>query len=148
MKILRKIFSVILGIVIGGLVGFYIERLGHENLSIYQDVPDMNEMDAFAAFIANLPLSACLILLFAHATGTIIAGFIATLVSGETRPTTATAVGAVMLSFAIINIITITSHPVWFKIAEASIYFPAAILGFRILIKTKAILKQHPTSLS
>ena len=147
MKFLRKIISVILGIVIGGLVGFFIERLGHENLSIYQDVPDMNEVEAFAAFIANLPLSAWLILLFAHATGTMVAGFIATLFSGETRPTSATAVGAIMLCFAIINIISITSHPVWFKMVEVSMYFPAAILGFRILVKTKAILKQHLTSL-
>ena len=147
MKILRKIFSVILGIVIGGLVGFFIERLGHENLSIYQDVPNMNEVEAFAAFIENLPLSALLILLFAHAIGTMIAGLIATLFSGETRPTSATAVGAIMLCFAIINLISITSHPVWFQIAEVIIYIPAAILGFRILIKTKAILKQHLTSL-
>jgi hypothetical protein len=147
MKFLRKVISVIVGIVTGGLVVFFIERLGHENLSIYQDVPDMNEMEAFAAFIANLPLSACLILLFAHATGTMVAGFIATLFSGETRPTTATAVGAIMLCLAIINLISITSHPVWFQIAEVIIYFPAAILGFRIWLKTKAILKQHPTSL-
>ena len=147
MKFLRKIISVILGIVIGGLVGFFIERLGHENLSIYQDVPDMNEVEAFAAFIANLPLSAWLILLFAHATGTMIAGFIATLFSGETRPTSATAVGTIMLCLAIINLISITSHPVWFQIAEVIIYIPAAILGFRILVKTKAILKQHLTSL-
>ena len=42
MKILRKIFSLILGIIVGGLVSFFIERLGHENLSIYQDVPDFN----------------------------------------------------------------------------------------------------------
>lgn len=148
MKFLRKIFSLILGIIIGGLVSFFIERLGHENLSIYKEVPDMIEVEAFAAFIANLPLTACLILLFAHATGTMIAGFIATLFSGETRPTTATAAGAIMLCIAIINLISITPHPVWFQVAEVIIYIPAAILGFRILIKTKAILKQHPTSLS
>ena len=146
MKILRKIFSLILGIIVGGLVSFFIERLGHENLSIYQDVPDMNEAEAFSAFIANLPISAFLILLFAHSIGTMIAGFVATLFAGETRPITATAVGAIMLSLAIINLISITSHPVWFKVAEVSIYIPSAILGFRILRKTKAILKQHPTS--
>ena len=105
MKILRKIFSLILGIIVGGLVSFFIERLGHENLSIYQDVPDMNEGEAFAAFISNLPVSAFLILLFAHSIGTLIAGFIATLFAGETRPITATAVGAIMLSLAIINLI-------------------------------------------
>ena len=146
MKILRKIFSLILGIIVGGLVSFFIERLGHENLSIYQDVPDMNEAEAFSAFIANLPISAFLILLFAHSIGTMIAGFVATLFAGETRPITATAVGAIMLSLAIINLISITSHPVWFKIAEVIIYIPSAILGFRILLKTKSILKQHPTS--
>jgi len=128
-------------------VSFFIERLGHENLSIYKDVPDMIEVEAFATFIANLPLSAWLMLLFAHATGTMIAGFIATLFSGETRPTTAISIGTIMLCLAIINLISITSHPVWFQIAEVIIYIPAAILGFRILLKTKAILKQYPTSL-
>ena len=58
MKILRKIFSFILGITVGGLVSFFIERLGHENLTIYQDVPDMIEVEAFSAFIANLPVGA------------------------------------------------------------------------------------------
>lgn len=148
MKILRKIFSFILGITVGGLVSFFIERLGHENLSIYQDVPDMIEVEAFSAFIANLPVGAFFILLFAHSIGTLIAGFIATLFAGETRPITATAVGAMMLCFAIINLISITSHPVWFKVAEVMIYIPSAILGFRILLKMKAILKQNPTSQS
>ena len=146
MKILRKIFSLIIGIIVGGLVSFFFERLGHENLSIYKDVPDMNEVEAFAAFISNLPISAFLILLFAHSIGTMIAGFIATLFAGETRPITATAVGAIMLCFAMINLISITSHPIWFKVAEVIIYIPSAILGFRILLKTKEILKQHPTS--
>ena len=40
---------------------------------------------------------------------------------------TATAVGAMMLCFAIINLISITSHPVWFKVAEVIIYIPSAI---------------------
>ena len=128
-------------------MGFFIERLGHENLSVYEDVPNMSEKEAFTAFISDLPFTACLILLFAHTTGTIVAGFIATLFSGEARPITATAVGTIMLILALINLTTITSHPVWFQIAEVIIYIPAAILGFRILLKTKAILKQHSTLL-
>ena len=101
----------------------------------------MIEVEAFSAFIANLPVGAFFILLFAHSIGTLIAGFIATLFAGETRPITAIAVGAMMLCFAMINLISITSHPVWFKVAEVMIYIPSAILGFRILLKVKAILK-------
>ena len=112
-KLLRKFSSVIIGIIIGGFVTFFIERLGHENISAYQDVPNMIEKDAFADFISNLPVIAFLILLLAHSVGTMVSGGFATLFSGESRPVAATAVGAIMLGLGIVNFIAIPSHPVW-----------------------------------
>ena len=141
MKILRNVAGIIIGIFCGALVTFFIERLGHENLSIYRNVPDMTEEVAFATFIADLPRIALLILILAHSIGTLIAGFIASLLTDESRPKAATAVGVIMLSLGIINFIDIPSHPVWFQVAEVIIYIPSAILGFRLKLMAKALQK-------
>ncbi|MGY8918169.1 MAG: hypothetical protein ACKVJ6_07840 [Flavobacteriales bacterium] len=139
-KLLRKFSSVIIGIIIGGFVTFFIERLGHENISAYQDVPNMIEKDAFADFISNLPVIAFLILLLAHSVGTMVSGGFATLFSGESRPVAATAVGAIMLGLGILNFIAIPSHPVWYMICEAIVYLPSALIGHSLFLKIKGVL--------
>jgi len=40
MTFLRNFASVIIGIVVGGLVVFIIERAGHDMFSVYNNVPD------------------------------------------------------------------------------------------------------------
>lgn len=135
MTFLRNFASVIIGIVVGGLVVFIIERAGHDMFSVYNNVPDMAETEAFVNFIANLPLKAFLLLIFAHCTGTVVASFLATFLSGHSRPIPAIAVGVLMLSGGVINLISIP-HPVWFQISEIIIYLPAALIGYKISIET------------
>jgi pimeloyl-ACP methyl ester carboxylesterase len=116
------------------MVVFFIETYGHSLFSEYQDVPNITEPEAFAAFIETLPLGAFLFLLFAHSIGTLISAFLATLFSGQSRPIPAIVVGVLMLSAGVINLISIP-HPVWFQVSEVIIYLPAALLGYKLSLK-------------
>ncbi|PCJ82266.1 MAG: hypothetical protein COA49_01860 [Bacteroidetes bacterium] len=136
MSFLRNIVSVIIGIAVGGLVVFLIERSGHEMFSVYSNVPDIGEKEAFSTFVGNLPIKAFLLLLLAHSLGTVIAAFIATLLSGLSRPIPAITIGVLMLSAGVINLISIP-HPVWYQISEIILYFPAALLGYKLSIETR-----------
>jgi len=119
---------------LGVLVGFSIERHGHEIFSVYQDVPNITEPEAFAAFIETLPIGAFLYLLFAHSLGTLISAFLATLFSGHTRPIPAIVIGVLMIAGAVRGSISIP-HPVWYQICEIIIYLPAALLGYKLSLK-------------
>ena len=134
MNFLRNLFSVIIGLIVGVLVIFFIETSGHHLFSVYQNVPNITEPEAFAAFIETLPLGAFLFLLFAHSLGTLISAFSATLISGHSRPVPAIVVGVLMLSAGVINLISIP-HPVWFQISEVILYLPAALLGYKLSLK-------------
>lgn len=134
MSFLRNLISIILGLGVGGLVGFSIERYGHDIFSVYQDVPNITEPEAFAAFIETLPIGAFLYLLFAHSLGTLISAFLATLFSGHTQPIPAIAVGVLMIAGAVRSSILIP-HPVWYQVSEVIIYLSAALLGYKLSLK-------------
>ena len=134
LSFLRNLISIILGLGVGGLAGFSIERYGHDIFSVYQDVPNITEPEAFAAFIETLPIGAFLFLLFAHSLGTLISAFSATLISGHSRPVPAIVVGVLMLSAGVINLISIP-HPVWFQISEVILYLLSALFGYKLSLK-------------
>ena len=134
MSFLRNLVSIIIGLFCGVLATFFIASSGRDFFSEYQDVPNITEPEAFAAFIETLPLGAFLLLLFAHSCGSIIAAFIATILSGHARPTTAMAIGIIMLAGGVINLIRIP-HPIWYQISEGIIYLPAAFLGYKLYLK-------------
>ena len=134
MSFLRNLFSVIIGLIVGVLVIFFIETSGHHLFSVHQNVPNITEPEAFAAFIETLPLGAFLFLLFAHSLGTLISAFLATLISGHSRPVPAIVVGVLMLSAGVINLISIP-HPVWFQISEVFLYLLSALLGYKLSLK-------------
>ena len=123
-----------LGLFLGVLVIFFIETSGHHLFSVYQNVPNITEPEAFAAFIETLPLGAFLFLLFAHSLGTLISAFSATLISGHSRPVPAIVVGVLMLSAGVINLISIP-HPVWFQISEVILYLLSALFGYKLSLK-------------
>ena len=135
MKFFRDLISTVLGLIIGGLAGFGIERYGHHLFTAYKDVPNITEPQAFAAFIETLPTGAFLLLLLAHSTGTMISAYLASLFSGHTQRIPAIAVGSLMIAGSIRNSILIP-HPVWYQLSDVLICIPAAFLGHQIYVKT------------
>lgn len=133
MKYLRNIASVILGLAVGAIVIFFIESAGHDMFSAYNDVPDLSEEEAFAEFVANLPLKAFLLLLLAHFTGSLVGGFLSNLFANTRRFTPALATGVLFSCAGAINLINIP-HPTWFAIADMLMYIPASYIGFKIYL--------------
>ena len=138
MSFLRDLVSIIIGIFCGALATFFIASSGRDFFSEYQDVPNITEPEAFAVFIETLPLGAFILLLFSHSCGSIIAAFIATILSRHDRPTTAMAIGILMLAGGVRNLILIP-HPVWYQISEGIIYLPAAFLGYKLSLKVTQV---------
>jgi len=139
MRFLRNLVSITIGLVCGGLTAFLIASSGRGFFAEYQDVPNITEPLAFASFIETLPVGAFIVLLFAHGTGSLLAAFVATSLSGHARPTPAIAIGVLMLAGGIRNLILIP-HPVWYQISEAIIYLPAVFLGYILSLKVSQMI--------
>lgn len=139
MRFLRNLISIGIGLVCGGLATFFVASSGRGFFPEYQDVPNITEPLAFASFIETLPVGAFIVLLFAHSTGSLLAAFVATSLSGHTQPTPAIAVGVLMLAGGIRNLILIP-HPVWYQISEAIIYLPAVFVGYILSVKVTQMI--------
>ena len=139
MRFLRNLISIGIGLVCGGLATFFVASSGRGFFPEYQDVPNITEPLAFASFIETLPVGAFIVLLFAHSTGSLLAAFVATSLSGHTQPTPAIAVGVLMLAGGIRNLILIP-HPVWYQISEAIIYLPAVFVGYTLSVKVTQMI--------
>jgi hypothetical protein len=139
MRFLRNLVSITIGLVCGGLTVFLIASSGRGFFAEYEDVPNITEPLAFASFIETLPVGAFIVLLFAHSTGSLLAVFVATSLSGHTRPTPAIAIGVLMLAGGIRNLILIP-HPVWYQISEAIIYLPAVFFGYILSLKVSQMI--------
>ena len=139
MRFLRNLISIGIGLVCGGLATFFVASSGRDFFPEYQDVPNITEPLAFASFIETLPVGAFIVLLFAHSTGSLLAAFVATSLSGHTQPTPAIAVGVLMLAGGIRNLILIP-HPVWYQISEAIIYLPAVFVGYILSVKVTQMI--------
>ena len=137
MRFLRNLISIVTGLVSGGLAVFFVASSGRGFFLEYQDVPNITE--PLALFIEALPVGAFIVLLFAHSTGSLLAAFVATSLSGHTRPTPAIAVGVLMLAGGIRNLILIP-HPVWYQISEAIIYLPAVFVGYILSLKVTQMI--------
>ena len=139
MRFLRNLISIGIGLVCGGLATFFVASSGRGFFPEYQDVPNITEPLAFASFIETLPVGAFIVLLFAHSTGSLLAAFVATSLSGHTQTTPAIAVGVLMLAGGIRNLILIP-HPVWYQISEAIIYLPAVFVGYILSVKVTQMI--------
>ena len=139
MRFLRNLISIITGLFCGALAIFFVASSGRNFFSEYQDVPNITEPEAFASFLETLPVGAFILLLFAHCTGTLLSAFVATTLSGQTRPTPAIAIGVLMLAGGVRNLILIP-HPVWYQISEAIIYLPAVFLGYILSLKVSQMI--------
>jgi zinc transporter ZupT len=139
MRFVRNLISIAIGLVCGGIATFFVASSGRGFFPEYQDVPNITEPLAFASFIETLPVGAFIVLLFAHSTGSLLAAFVATSLSGHTRPTPAIAIGVLMLAGGVRNLMLIP-HPVWYQISEAIIYLPAVFVGYILSLKVTQMI--------
>lgn len=90
---------------------------------------DLTDMEALAAYAAQVPLTAKLIVLAAWMIGAFVAGFIAGKFAPEgTGPKLALMAGGVLMLGGIMNTFMVP-HPVWMLVIGLLQYLPMAYLG-------------------
>jgi hypothetical protein len=125
---IRAIMGVIAGVVIGTIVILVIEILGHH---LYPFPPGLDPKDhqALAKFMMTAPIGAWLLVLFAYAAGSFVAGASGTWIGRKSWH--GWACGGILMSLGLINLL-LMPHPVWFWVASLALYLPAAWAGARL----------------
>ncbi|MCB2219058.1 MAG: hypothetical protein KQI35_01595 [Bacteroidetes bacterium] len=123
----RRIFSIIGGLLAGGIVVYLIEMLSSFVYPLPAEI-DTGDIESMNAFIAQLPVGAFLFILLAWALGSFAGGLVAGIIHPDQRIRFALVVGVILMLFGLINLLTIP-HPLWFWIAGLAVYIPAAYAG-------------------
>ena len=127
---IRDILALITGFIIGNIAMMGLHYVG----MIFYPLPEGTNMDditVIAEYVKIAPLGALLMVMFAHLGGTFLAGLSTALVSKNIN--TAYIVGGLFTLAGIYNLYVLPS-PWWFNI-EVILYLPAAIYGFRLIVK-------------
>ena len=121
---LKNIFIVIGSVIIGAVIIFLVEALGHMIYPPPEGI-DFNDSEAMKSVVSNLPVGALLFVVIAYALGSFGGGFASVLISKQQNTTLPIIIGIILMIFGIINLFLIP-HPVWFMIANLLVYIPFA----------------------
>lgn len=124
---LRTVLAVVLGLVMGGMVVFAIEVVGHLIHPPPADL-DTGDREAMKRYVEQLPPAAFLFVLLAYAAGSFAGGWVAARVARRAPLVHAVIVGALLLAAGIMNVVMIP-HPLWFTFASLAVFLPAALAG-------------------
>jgi len=123
----RNILAVVLALLAGALGVFLVESL---SAFIYPPPADLDVADkeALAGFVEKLPTGALVLILVAHALGSLAGGVVCALVARRVWYGGAAIVGVLLLAAGVANLVMIP-HPTWFSIIDVLLYVPLALLG-------------------
>lgn len=135
--ILRNILAVIAGIVSGSIVNMAVVMLGGLLVSAPAGV-DMKNMESVAASINLFEAKHFVFPFLAHAVGTLVGGFAASVIAGSRRMLLAMLVGGLFLVGGIVASLMIPA-PFWFEAADILLaYIPMAWIGWKLSGKEKS----------
>lgn len=126
----KRVLSIILGLVTAVVVIMLVEGIGHKMFPV--SPVDMNNPEALKAFMENLPTGAIAMVLVAWAVGSFAGGAIASLIDKVNAFRNSVVIGVVILILSIINLITIPS-PIWMWAGAIILIIPSAVAGNRII---------------
>jgi len=126
---LRKILSVIAGILVGGLGIMMIQAISGE-IYPWPEGLDYNDKDAFAAFVSTLPVGAFLMVILSYIVGSFFGGMTATAVAKE-KYSSALIVGFALTIAGVMNAMAIP-QPMWVSIVSILVFIPFAFFGAKI----------------
>lgn len=128
---LRNILGIVAGILVGAVVIFVVQLIGHKVYPVAGTV-DISDKEAMAAFVASLPMGALLFVIAAYAAGSFVGGALAAFIGRGARLRHALVVGLFLLVSGVMNLVAIP-HPVWFSVLTVLVFLPFAWLGGRVV---------------
>lgn len=129
----RRIAGVVAGLVIAFAIVMVAEAIPHK---LYPPSPgtNMSDFTQVKAYVANLPLTALLIVLAGWLVATVAGTSVAAGIGRSRVP--AYVVGALLLVAGVVNAFTIP-QPVWFSAVSFVIYILGTMIGGRIAVPNR-----------
>jgi hypothetical protein len=129
---IRKIMAVVIGIVAGGAFNMAIVTASHAVYPLPEGI-DPNDFDAFKAHVEahGMPTGALIMVLVAHAGGSLVSGFVCGLIAMRSWYVAAIGLG-ILWTCGGIAMLMMLPAPTWFAVADVVLYIPAALLGVRL----------------
>lgn len=129
---LRRFAGLATGLLVGGVVNMLLLGLVAGLVPPPEGV-DPNDLESIRANIGSYAPIQFVAPFVAHAAGTLVGAFVATLVGGFRGMAAGLAVGAFFLVGGIMMVVMIPETPVWFAVADlGGAYLPMGWLGWRI----------------
>jgi len=125
--VIRKVIAVVVGLIVGALANMMILMVSILQNPLPEGM-DVNDAKQMAEYVNQLPLSAFMITLAAHAGGALAGAFVCSAIMRKRWLRGMIIIGTVIMIGGIINLYSI-SHPTWFAIADVLLYLPAALVG-------------------
>jgi len=136
--ILRLLIAVLAGSIIGATVNMSIILLQPLTIPLPEGT-DVSSMDSLAKAMPNFRIKHFVMPFLAHALGTLVGAFVASIISKNPKQISALIIGGIFLMGGI-DMVRQLPSPLWFNILDlVGAYFPMAIMGCFAAIK---ILKQ------
>jgi hypothetical protein len=139
-KMLRTVFAVILGAIVGMLTIMAMEFL----FSLILPVPaalDLSQPGASATYMANIPLANKIAVLFGWAAASFAAGHTATRMARASDVRPAVAAGSILVFAGILNMVLLP-HPWWMWLAGIVLLLAPAYLAARRLVSGEGDLRE------
>jgi hypothetical protein len=128
----RNILAVVIGLFVGGAFNMALIEVSHSLYPLPEGL-DPNDSEAFRAHLeANpMPIGALLVVLAAHAGGSLVSGFACGMIAMRSWYRAAMGLGAFWTCGGIFMLFLLPS-PVWFAVTDLLLYVPAALLGVKL----------------
>lgn len=132
MHLLRCFAGLLAGLFLGGLVNMLILGVTGALVPPPEGV-DPNSLESIRANIGSYSLLQFVAPFVAHAGGTLVGAFLATIIGGFTRMYAGLMVGGLFLVGGIMMIVMIPETPLWFTATDLVLaYLPMGWLGWRV----------------
>lgn len=128
---IRKILAVIFGAIAGSAFNMALVTLSHVVYPLPAGI-DPNDFEAFKAHVEahGMQNGALLMVLLAHAGGSLVSGFVCGIIARRAWYVAAVALGVLWTCGGIAMLLMLPS-PVWFAALDTLLYVPAAVLGVK-----------------
>ncbi len=132
--VLKNILAVIIGLVIGNTVNYYLFHFGFKVFPIDGDI---NDMEVLAKIFPTLGLKYYIFPFVAHALGTFVGAFLTALIAASHKMKLAMGIGIAFMIVGIIAAIIIPT-PLWYKLLDISLgYLPMAWVGGKLITRRR-----------